>query len=555
MIMHPHLRLSLMERSKPVWRIISVPDTMLATQLSHVINLCFGWPDTKVYEFEVAQPAARFTDNMRHNLSGVKESHPLTNVNVSDLLLEQNSIVYHYGPDPSLKISIIMDSFPRIQHQPMLQLIDAFGDNIPCQDGNCIPYHQQTVTWQLQALQTKLIAAFEQEHPTDIYQLQKKLLEDGLLDDLLNEFKGEFPLDNMADKMLDIILDGIGDQLGQTLSKTFTLHQCLITLSKEELANIARFHNLSGFSKLRKTELLKFIEAELQKPGVLERCFSKLTYPEIEQLDYLYSYNIPIIDYDNFLSMHYLLSAGICYNNDTNSAFTLPVEFRNAFIKTLESEQWQETVYCNDVVHTTCFTATYLYGIYPVMALLEEVKAILGSDLDLNMLINTVKTLAEGRKEYIYHSGFIMDITLADDKLFHSLHQLQQQTNDYFWPDEETLNQIYWEKWIINQPLYDSFQAAFEEYYMNEEGDFQFLLRQMEFMIRSGTPFTMIVQQLTEQQFALPNKKILKQFTMALQQIWNQTPMWNNNGYTPKQMAQKQSQNKNVVTLADYRKK
>lgn len=553
--MHPHLRLSLMEQSKPVWRIISVPDTMLATQLSHVINLCFGWPDTKVYEFEVSQPAARFTDNMRHNLSGIKESHPLTNVTVTDLLLEQDSLVYHYGTNPSLKISVTMDSFPRIQHQPMLQLIDAFGDNIPSQDGSCIPYHKQTVTWQLQALQTKLVAKFEEEYPTDFFQLQKKLLEDGLLDDLLKEFKGEFSEADVTDIMLDIILDGIGDQLGQTLSKTYTLHQCLITQSKEELTNIAHFHKLSGFSKLRKTELLKFIETELQKPGVLERCFSKLTYPEIEQLDYLYSFNIPIIDYDTILSMQYLLAAGICYFNETNTAFTLPVEFHNAFLNMLESEQWQETVYCNDVVHTTCFTAVYLYGVYPVAALLEEVRAILGSDLDLNTLINIVKTLTERRKEYSYHSGFLIDVTLADDKLFHSLHQLQQQTNDYFWPDEEALNQIYWEKWLINQPLYDSFQVAYEKYYIGKENDFSFLLRQLEFMIRSGVPFTTIVQHLTEEQFALPNKKILKQFTEALQQIWNHTPMWSNNGYTPKQITQKQNQNKNVVTLADYKKK
>ena len=120
------------------------------------------------------------------------------------------------------------------------------------------------------------------------------------------------------------------------------------------------------------------------------------------------------------------------------------------------------------------------------------------------------------------------------------------------------------EQWLIEDQYYEPFWDCAPFLMENEFGDVMSVSRFVEASIRTGATFDSLMGFLSEQIFAFESMEQINEFIQIMMNIWNNTPMWENCGYSlaqikrndmKKNKPQNNVQKGTVISLAEHRAK
>lgn len=564
MITHLHVQLQLPNTEPPVRREVILPDSVLLDDMNLVINICFGWSITDNFEFVTAQTKNSYTGGSLSFL-GFKQSLPAVMVTLLFAFQKNRSILYYRSAQPNDCVELTLLNTNSLLPEPTFQLNSWHGENLPCSDSGCYPFQQEQVNDALAALRADLYLTedefdFDSMTPLD---LLAQMQENGIPEELSQLFDGMPKEDALA------LLDEWMAQVSNQLTITYTMSQCFSTLSKDGLIDIMRYNHFTGYSKLRRSELEDRLLRELTNPDFLKAQMETLTIPEIELLDFLCRANMPFDTPEAALHAQHLLQSGLCYLDQAEGLLMVPSELRQQYESLLQNEGLIREAQFYDMLHTFCYTAVYLYGVYPIKSLLRRINESMQLTVTEQELREVIVPMQFKRGDYILRDNWIIAAELEpnspeEQKLLDHLMLQQQQRTELFWPDMDQITAIVFNRRLADEELYRTFAADFTPY-LNRDIVLTLALSQLEYMIRSGASLQDIMLFLTSFVFDLPDMETAEQMTASLMTIWNQTPMWSNGGFTPNQMRAKSkkktgnhkssAKKNNVVSLQDHRNK
>lgn len=554
MITHTCIKLALHGQEETLWRELYVPPFLYLNDLAAIINLCFGWPDDIHYTFTGQNPERQYCSAHCDDLPSSKTSAAEV-VTLQELFEKSQTAVYRHGASTQLQIDLTLKmSIPLLLPVPSLQLKQWQGDKAPAPTGGTVILQEDSVQEALAQLQNVYFEDFFSDGPDGEVTWQEA--KDALFDNLLHELTQGMPEEEAMQMLEDFM-----ERMEIETSRVYTLQQCLEFLRKEDLLDIARFNHFRGYSKLRRDQLIGFLQQRLLQPDFVHQVITTSTLPEVTCLMQLCQGNLPIFSSDSYRNLATALNYGLCYTDLPERVFILPQELKPLVQKVLEDEDISLMLYLQNIVYTYCFTAVYLFGIYPVEKLLQRVQEALEIPLTMNEFQNLAMNTERSQQEYALSDGYLVDkiFLLPEEKNnLAALKKMQQSsTKPVFWPDSDTMIQLADEGWLISEELYEDFAENFESCLNPQIQDIAEAMRTMERLIRTGYDFSSIMKLLDKHYFHFPDVKSYKQFVSALQQIWNETPMWCNNGFSPNQLRRQLGKPKtdNVVSLASHQKK
>ena len=554
MITHACIKMALHGQEETLWRELYVPTFLYLNDLATIINLCFGWPTDTHYTFTDQNSESRYCSEQCRDLSSPK-AYAAEATTLQTLFEKSQSVVYRHSASSQAQIDLSLKiAVPLLLPVPSLQLKRWQGDTVPSPTGGTVMLQEDKVQEGLLQLQNVYFADYFSDEPNGEGSWQGT--KDVLLDNLLHELTQDMPEEDAMQ-----LLEKLRENIEAETSRVYTLQQCLDSLYKDDLLDIARFNHFRGYSKLRRDQLIDFLQERLLRRDFVQQAIATFTLPEATCLMRLCQGNLPIFSSDSYRNLTTALSYGLCYTDSLERLFILPQELKALVQDVLEDEDVSFSLYLQDIVYTCCFTAVYLFGIYPAEKLLQRVQEALEIPFSMNDLQNLAMVTERSQQEYALFDGYLVDkLFLLPEEENHlaALKKMQQSsTKPVFWPDLDTMVQLADEGWLISEELYNNFAESFETYLSPQRQDMAEVMRMTEHLIRAGYDFSSIATLLSKDYFHFSDSKLYQQFVSALQQIWNETPMWFNNGFSPNQLRKQLSKSKtdNVISLTSHRKK
>lgn len=350
------------------------------------------------------------------------------------------------------------------------------------------------------------------------------------------------------------------------MHRPYTLEECLSFLTKESLVELARALKLKGYSKMRKEELQRFLHGYLVNPDFMYRIYPSLSNGEVELLKQLCLSNLPLVSTDMMFCVSELIQNGLCYLDEYEKHLFIPEELKTAFLNAQEDAALSKKQKENSVFFDTCNTAVYFYGIYPMDELCQRIQKQLHRPVSEDDVIQWHTYSAIYREEFFFKNGYLVSAALQqtpEDVV--ALQQIQKAKKRTFWPDNKAIEMLSIEQWLIDDTLYEPFWGCAPFLMENEFGDVMSVSRFVEASIRSGASFDSLMGFLSEQIFAFESMEQVNDFVQIMMRIWNNTPMWENCGYSPRQIQtnalqknnapKNKSSKNNVISLAEHKAK
>ena len=535
MVTHLHVRLQIPDANPPVYRDVILPDSVLLDDINQVISVCFGWPFTTTFEFVSQQTKTSYIGD-NENFSNAPYSIPADNFNLAALFLKNSEILYYRGTHQSDCISITLQSMKSLLPEPAFQLKSWQGENRACSRG-CIPFLKQKVADDLQALRAELyFLADEFDYQTMTSTDLRSALESAeSLDELAN------PEEHPEQELIDYLMQF--DMPEEAILQSATLEQCLANTADMILENLVKLHKLSDDAALSREQMENLLFTALTDEAFLAEQLKVLTVPEVEMLNFLTKTNLPLFSQDVTLHGGYLLLCGLCFVDETGQYITVPVELRRLYQKLLKNEELMMDVQYFDMLHTFCYTAVYLYGLYPIRRIIRLIGENMHLVLSADELTSTLKRAATERYDYVFRDGYVIASQLAEDdpscqKVIQQLKQRQETTTDFFWPDIDQLEALIFQRRLANEQLYQQFLMDFHPY-LEAAVHPVLMLQNIEYWFRSGLSTSDVITLLTTHYLHIQNHDIIQALTSSLNEISMQTPRWNLCGYSPEAMARK----------------
>lgn len=534
MITHFHVRLQL--PGTDIYRDVVLPDSVILDDINQVISVCFGWPLTEAYEFVPQQTKTSYVGDT-HSHIGIKQSIPADNITLSFAFQKNREIIYYRSAQEVDQVVITLLTTKSLLPEPAFQLNGWNGENRACTRG-CIPFLKQKVEDDLQALRADLYLL------ADEFDYERAATDPNYLKELNDLSFLEGGVDPETNPELKELLDYLtqNGMSEESIAHTSTLAQCLAILTDEALLELARFHHLIddlSDEVLSRSQIEDKLLAALTDEEFMAEQLKVLTIPEIEILDFLTQANMPVHSQDVTTHGNYILRCGLCFVDETEMFLTAPEELRALYKKLLQKEDVMMEIQYFDMLHTFCYTAVYLYGIYPIRKLIRIISETMHMIISPDELKDTLKRAAAERYDYVFRDDMIIAAELAqDDPVYedaiNQLKKLHEICNDFFWPDMEQLESIIFQRRLANEQLYHQFAADFAPYLREGNNPMQ-VLQIIEYWLRSGISALEVAGLLAMQFFRFRDYDITKKLADSLIAISDQTPMWSRCGYTPAQ--------------------
>lgn len=385
-------------------------------------------------------------------------------------------------------------------------------------------------------------------------------LQPGELVETMRKFLGG----NATLEEIDAAVTEIMNGIEQSLARPYQLKECLSYLNKDELLDLAKTIGLKGCSKLRKNELFQLLHQTMADPEFIHTLFPWFSNGELYILEQLERGNIPLVTTDIMFSATDLLRHGVCFMDESGKHLVMPTELKVAYLAIREDKTFQKQQEENGFIYDCCNAAVYFYGVYPISELCERIQKQLKRPFSEQNLRQWHKGSRINREDFLFKNGLIISAALQETpEDVVALQQIQNVKKRTYWPDAEAMESLRAEQWVIDDNFYLPFWDFAPILMENEFGDIMSVSRFVEGAIRTGAPFDALMGFLSEQVFAFESMEQVHQFAAVMQTIWNNTPMWENCGYSLNQLKtlsmQKNTQKKpsrgTVISLEEHRAK
>ena len=365
---------------------------------------------------------------------------------------------------------------------------------------------------------------------------------------------------------IEVAVMDIMGSLQSTLSDPHTLHQCLSFMSMEDLSDLLTTLGNTPTGQPSKEDMIARLHDMLTAPDHMIQVYPWLSNGEVDILKQMCVTNVPLVSTDIIFYVSELIRYGLCYLDQYGKHLLFPEDLKNTFLVAQAEPTLQAKQRENAAIYSICAAAVYYFGVYPISMLQSKIQQATGKAMTEQDLILWHNTSIMPRDEFFFKNGYVISGALhqtPEDVV--ALQQIQKMKKLHFWPTPEALFTLSMEQWLIDDDVYTDFWDLAPYMMDNEFGDIMSVSRFVEASIRTGAPFDALMGYLSEQIFAFDTDEQIDAFIQIMKRLWDNTPMWENCGYSlaqvqagvPQKNAEqkKESAKGKVISLAEHRAK
>lgn len=489
------LKVQIKDSHPPIWRRIIVPSGITFEELAEILNVTMGWIGIHLHSFEFfrlgisvemkADEWDFFEDMENESLDEEKT--------IIDTLLEKTSTftyVYDLGDDWEHKVTVerILDDY---EHS-FAQVLKYKGET-PYEDCGGIDGYYEV----LDILE-------HPEHPE--YKQIKDWVED--------HFTLQYDLDEVNEVLSQLKYD-VADVM---------LREILTEYSKTDLIEIAKIHQLLGYSKYKKAELVEFLVRELLSKEVMCKYFKFLDEDEIQFLESKeVNHKLSFMD----TRYQYLLRGGYVgvYANWEDSVFCLPEEVKVAYRKNC-TDDWKKE--CQEEKNFLMYfnVVAELYGICPVEKAVELYKRDTGMEKDEFSALAFLKDVPESKKYFVLQgSEIVLSLYKAKNEYRRLLRE--QQGQDFYVPSKEEIECLGRKGYLPFGKNMQQLKSFFLKEGKEEPEDVELLCRSIQFIIRIGQTmeevFDLLENAFLEYYEIMDDDKLRGKLLRRIEAVWKET--------------------------------
>lgn len=320
------------------------------------------------------------------------------------------------------------------------------------------------------------------------------------------------------------------------MSERLTFEQILENHTVTELRDILKEAGLKGYSKMKKNEMVDQITALALDENMAQKKFLYATDQEIEDLKRAATEKVTI-EKD---SMQYYYWENLCFAFITQDyEVDIPAEAVKLYEKISKKESFvkqRERVSC---LMEYAMAAANLYGVIEMTKLVE----IINSQTDLNTTLEELtdvyswREMLRGCQMFCCQDGFVTD-ELFGDNIFgiqedYKKLLAQQGVKPYYVPEKEEFlsyaNTLHTEKNKSYEAMHSFWVTKMEQ----EAEKAEDICNELQLQIRNGAQTQQIFDELDKKKIVFPDDAAIQEFTHYLMDMYNNTRLRENRGFTP----------------------
>ena len=327
-----------------------------------------------------------------------------------------------------------------------------------------------------------------------------------------------------------------------TLEKKYSFY------TKDDIIDIARKHQVTGFSKYKKKDLIPYVIEYILKEEPMKRYFQLMDDLEIDAFENAMKEDAYIISEQDD-EFEYLHSGGYCGMND-EFGIVIPNQVVMAY-KRFDTKAFHKIRKRLSLIDNYLNVANNLYAVTPTKILIDMFNQNEKEELNKEELIDLYNEIKHYRCEFTYIDGMFVDNRLVENNVY--LDVIQQQSNKpYYIPEKEEILCL---GRYNHQNITDELRKIYA-YLMNNMDITNDIVidacYQMQIDMRFGCEIQGIINDLTGLGAIFKKEKQRKDFTGLLMKLWNNTRMISNRGYTHTEITEKQLKQKHTSNVVNF---
>lgn len=322
--------------------------------------------------------------------------------------------------------------------------------------------------------------------------------------------------------------------LFEVFEHRISLRSIMEELSKKELVNLCRRHDIRGYSHWNKQELVEHISEYILSEPVIYNFFLCMNDLEIEYMRMALECG-GIIEEAEPEAFSYMIYGGYAgFTNDLE--FGVPCEVLERFAA-FDSEEFEQKRRRICLIGNYCHVANYLYGVAPPMKVVRIVNRYEREKTDWREVMNVYGTIAKYRCDFCYIDNYFVDTAFINN--YEELLELQGNI-PYYLPQWDEI-----QEWFQYGFSSDTTYILELYRYMTEQlwldGD---MASEICFMldntIHIGGSADQVFESLKELGLRCRTRRQEREFRGLLASLINHTRMVIYRGYTPLEAARLQ---------------
>lgn len=518
------LKITIQGSKPPIWRRVIVPEHISFCDLDDIIEKMFGWTHDHLYEFFIKDW------NMQITGAPIMEEEDNAEECIDSWMKEGSVIYYTYDFGDNWEHLIKVEKLVEYEHR-YPTVLKFKGPNMIEDCGgiwgfyNCgeepeefdmEAVNKEFSTWKLPVAEpiSELID-FDGNYDEDFFDFEDD-------DDVVPEWKEDF-FDAIND------FDQEEQYIRDTFGKIQSLQEVYSQFTKEDLVEVAKAHQFTGYSKYNKQKLVNWLVAKLLDEQYLKEFILNADQDEIKIFEEAINEKGTYISEEMLYRSLFLSSYGVFlpYYNFYN----VPMDVQEKYAE-LMTDDVREQMKSTQLFYDICHSSIYLYGVISVANLTEIYNTYGEVNISEETLMEKVQELLKRDAIFVLKDGYLMDERLQEENLYMNVLKDQEKMERYLPEDKETF--ISFGRNGIQEPDEDT--VFFLEYVMKEanldyaHATLAFYLVQEA--IRMNQDDMELFGILSDLGCSLDRKKKFDRAEHMLKKISNRTRKWDLNGHT-----------------------
>lgn len=300
----------------------------------------------------------------------------------------------------------------------------------------------------------------------------------------------------------------------------------------KELKDMSKAFGIQGYSKLKKDELIEYVEASLLNYETAKQVFLCADDKEMELFKQAIKEEV-IVSEEDYYKCAYFFVSGYYYLTDGNGII-VPDEVKDLYEKLFTAEFIAEKERF-DLVIKYCVACSNLYGIVPVAKIVEIfneqneeetcIEEILADYHNLGLRV----VFFELQGEYLVHEA------IEGEEEFNNLLD-EQSDKPYYVPAKEDLLKYAEDDYFERNEAYENLKAYIVANVLEDEAEAEELCSDLQLACCFGEGPADALNQFLARDIEFANEQQVYEIGELISELNNTTRMWDNRGYTPDEM-------------------
>lgn len=481
------LKITIKGSKPPIWRRILVPQGITFETLHQMIQTAFCWSDDHLYQFEFRSEGIRVSADKEAKAS--KFEYRSADENIDALVSGTKKFTYTYDFGDNWEHVILVEETDEEYSQQYAQVLKFKGDVIPQDCGGLEGYY--------------------------------KLLE------------------TSSDKLEVYDLSEVNRRLKQSEDLKSSDDVCITDIyecyDKNSVAEIAKRHNMNGYSKLKKEELVKQTISYILNKEVMRNYFLCVRDSEMKLFESVAAGNSFLPSFEES-EMDYLYAGGYV-TSGAEQQYMVSEEVLKAYAE-LNTPQFQaERERLSKIGDYLC-AANSLYAITPPSVVLETFNKYEDKKLTLEELMKAYEQLLPYRLLVQYTDGNFVDAALVEQNSYQELSRIQKKV-PYYIPTQLEIRFMADNAGFLMLPELTRLSEFLTGTMNVADNMIPYILRQVQAEISMGGQLQEVIDDLAASGIHFAADEQMEAFASIIMDVWNHTRMVLNRGHKPYEMVMK----------------